>query len=82
MAVFLWDEFQMLATASSIRRGLVSKSWSKKTARQSAKGQSAELREVHFLTSPTLIRTTFFMLLNLDTIDELASDGQAGYHLV
>ncbi|OQE34372.1 hypothetical protein PENCOP_c018G08109 [Penicillium coprophilum] len=35
MVILLWDEFQMLASTSSIRRALVSKGWSKKTARQS-----------------------------------------------
>ena len=32
MVVFLWDEFQMLTTTSSIRRALAFQGWSKKTA--------------------------------------------------
>lgn len=36
VAIFLWDEFLILATTSSIRKALVSKGWSIKTARQSA----------------------------------------------
>ena len=32
MAVFLWDEFHAMITTSSIRRALVAKGWSKKTA--------------------------------------------------
>jgi hypothetical protein len=32
MAVFLWDEFQEMVTTSSIRRALVAKGLSKKTA--------------------------------------------------
>ncbi|KAJ5102349.1 hypothetical protein NUU61_004571 [Penicillium alfredii] len=35
-----------------------------------------------FITSPSLHRTTFYMLMNLDVINELGSDGQAGHHLV
>ncbi|KAJ5678668.1 hypothetical protein N7462_006912 [Penicillium macrosclerotiorum] len=33
MTLFLWDELQALVTTSSIRRALVAKFWSKKTAR-------------------------------------------------
>lgn len=47
MAIFLWDELQMLATTSSIRRALVSNGLSRKTARQKAKEQNAELREIY-----------------------------------
>jgi hypothetical protein len=32
MAIFLWDEFQILATTSSIRRALLSKGWSRKNS--------------------------------------------------
>lgn len=37
MVVSLWDEFQAMVTASSIRRALIVKVWSKKTARRRAK---------------------------------------------
>jgi hypothetical protein len=37
MVVSLWDEFQAMVTASSIRRALIAKVWSKKTARRRAK---------------------------------------------
>ncbi|KAI2681221.1 hypothetical protein DTO013E5_7825 [Penicillium roqueforti] len=47
MAVFLWDEFRMMVTASSIRRALVAKVWSKKTVRQHAKERNADLRELY-----------------------------------
>lgn len=33
MALFFWDEFQTFFTILSIRRALVAKGWSKKTAR-------------------------------------------------
>lgn len=45
MAVFLWDEFQTLVTTSSIRRALVTKGWSIKTAQQQAREQNTDLRE-------------------------------------
>jgi transposase len=47
MVIFLWDEFQMIATTSSVRRALVSNGWSRKSARQKAKEQNAELREIY-----------------------------------
>jgi hypothetical protein len=47
MAVFLWDEFHTMITTSSIRRALVAKGWSKKTARQYAKERNAYLRELY-----------------------------------
>ncbi len=47
MVIFLWDEFQMLATASSIRSAIVSKGWSRKTTQQKAKDQNAELRVLY-----------------------------------
>lgn len=34
IVVFLWDEFQQLATTSSIRRVFTLKGWSKKSAPQ------------------------------------------------
>ena len=48
MTVFLWDEFQVLVTTSSIRRALIAEGWSKKTARQQAREQNADLREFYF----------------------------------
>jgi hypothetical protein len=45
MTVFFWDEFRTMITTSSIRRALMVRSWSKKTARQRAKEQNADLRE-------------------------------------
>lgn len=47
MAVFLWDEFRTMIITSSIRRALVAKDWSKKTARQHARERNADLRELY-----------------------------------
>jgi hypothetical protein len=44
MADFLWDEFGVLVTASSIRRALKYENWSKKAAKQKAKERNADLR--------------------------------------
>ncbi|KAJ6116937.1 hypothetical protein N7512_006662 [Penicillium capsulatum] len=73
MAIFLWDEFRMLATTSSIRRALVSQGWSKKTARQSAKEQSAELREIY------LHNLSEFASYHLVYVDESGCDKRIGF---
>jgi hypothetical protein len=45
MAVFLWDEFDIHVTISSISRALSSIGWSKKIARQKAKERNQDLRD-------------------------------------
>jgi hypothetical protein len=40
MAVFLWDEFSVLPSTSSIQRALSRHGWTKKQARQKAKEQN------------------------------------------
>ncbi|KAJ5513129.1 hypothetical protein N7463_002681 [Penicillium fimorum] len=73
MVIFLWDEFRMLASTSSIRRALVSKGWSKKTARQSAKEQNAELREIY------LHNLSDFESYHLVYVDESGCDKRIGF---
>lgn len=48
MAVFLWDEFQVRSTKSSIRRAISREGWSSKTARQKAREQNKDLRDEYF----------------------------------
>ena len=48
MAVFLWDEFEVLVTTSSIRRALKYEGWTKKAAKQKAKERNADLRDAYF----------------------------------
>jgi transposase len=47
MAVFLWDEFDVLVSPSSISRALRSINWSKKTAHGVAKERSPDLRDLY-----------------------------------
>jgi transposase len=53
MAVFLWDEFEVLPALSTISRALKSIGWSNKTSRRVAKGRNADLRDfyLHNLSS-------------------------------
>ena len=47
MAVFLYDEFSVLLTTSTISRALKSTGWSKKTTRRVAKERNADLRDLY-----------------------------------
>src|SRR5689334_15327859 len=47
IAVFLWDEFEVLVTTFSIGRALASIGWSKKIARRIAQEQNADLRDLY-----------------------------------
>ncbi|KAJ5471949.1 hypothetical protein N7539_008518 [Penicillium diatomitis] len=73
MAVFLWDEFRMLVTSSSIRRALAFKGWSKKTTQRRAKEQNAELREIY------LHNLSEFESYHLIYVDESGCDKRIGF---
>jgi hypothetical protein len=47
MADFLWDEFQVHVTTSSIRRALAFRGWTKKTIGRVAKGRNADLQDLY-----------------------------------
>ena len=44
MAIFLWDEFNVLPSPSSIKRALFQEGWTKKKAQQRTKEPNAQLR--------------------------------------
>jgi len=47
MVIWLWDEFEILASRWSIRRALSSAGWSMKAIRCIAKGRNADLRDYY-----------------------------------
>jgi transposase len=73
MAVFLWDEFEVPVTTSTISRALKSIRWSKKVARRVAAGRSADLRDLylHDLSS--------FEPYHVVYVDESGCDKRVGY---
>jgi hypothetical protein len=73
MAVFLWDEFDVLVSTFSISRSLKATGWSKKAARQIAKEQNAELRDFY------LYNLTQFHSYHLVFIDESGCDKRIGF---
>ena len=73
MAIFLWDEFALQATKSSISRALASKGWSKKTARVKAQERNLELRDeyFHYISD--------FQSYHLVFVDESGCDKRIGF---
>lgn len=47
MMIFLWDEFDVLPSPSSIKRALSREGWTKKKAQQKAKEQDPHLRDFY-----------------------------------
>jgi transposase len=73
MAVFLWDEFDVLVSTFSISRSLKAAGWSKKAARQIAREQNVELRDFY------LHNLTQFHSYHLVFIDESGCDKRIGF---
>jgi hypothetical protein len=48
MIIFIYDEFRVLPTKSSVRRGLEREGWSNKAAKQKAKERNPNLRDAYF----------------------------------
>lgn len=73
MAVFLWDEFEVLVSPSSISRALRSSNWSKKTARRVAKERNPDLRDLY------LHNLSHFRSYHLVYVDESGCDKLIGF---
>lgn len=73
MAVFLWDEFEILVSLSSISRALRSINWSKKTARRVAKERNPDLRDLY------LHNLSQFRSYHLVYVDESGCDKLIGF---
>jgi transposase len=73
MVVFLWDEFEVLATKSSISRALSSEGWSKKTTQQRARERNADLRDSYFHSIAD------FRSYHLVFVDESGCDKRIGF---
>ena len=73
MMIFLWDEFKVLATKSSISRALFSEDWSKKTIQQRAREHNADLQDFYFHSIAD------FHSYHLVFVDESECDKQIGF---
>jgi transposase len=73
MVVFLWDEFDVLVSPSSISRALRSINWSKKTARRVAKERNLDLRDLY------LHNLSHFRSYHLVYVDESGCDKLIGF---
>ena len=73
MVVFLWDEFGVLLTVSTISRTLKSIKWSKKQCRLVAKGRNADLRDYY------LRNLSSYSSYQLVYVDESGCDKRIGF---
>jgi transposase len=73
MAVFLYDEFNVLASVSSIGRALASIKWLKKKTRRIANERNANLRDFY------LHKLLFFRSHQLVYVDESGCDKRIGF---
>lgn len=73
MALFLWDEFEVIVTIYSISRALASIDWSKKAARRVAQERHADLRDFYLYISSTLCS------YQLVFVDESGCDKRIGF---
>lgn len=73
MVLFLWDEFYVWVTCSSVKRALASVGWSKMVAQQRAKEQKADLRDFY------LHNLSPFKSYHLVYVDESGYDKQIGF---
>jgi hypothetical protein len=73
MAVFLYDEFDMLVSVSSIGRALASVKWTKKVTRRVANERNDDLRDFY------LHRLSSFRSHQLVYVDESGCDKRIGF---
>lgn len=73
MAIFLWDEFNVLPSSSSIKRALSRAKWTKKKAQQKAKEQNPELRDFY------QHKLSKFHSYQLVFVDESGCDKRVGH---
>ncbi|KAJ5491669.1 hypothetical protein N7539_003236 [Penicillium diatomitis] len=72
MAIFLWDEFNILPSSSSIKRALSQAGWTKK-AQQKAKEKNPQLRDFY------QHKLSEFRSCHLVFVDESGCDKRVGY---
>jgi transposase len=73
MAVFLYDEFEILVNNSAVSRALASIGWTKKATRQIAKERNADLRDYY------LHNLSAFQSHHLVYVDESGCDKRIGF---
>lgn len=70
MAVFIWDEFEVLVTTWSTCRALKYEGWSKKVSNQKARERNVNFRDAYFRLFRTFPLIILSMWTKLDAINE------------
>lgn len=80
MGNFLWDEFKVSPSSSSVQRALSRAGWTKKMARQKAKEQNPRLRDFYQHKLSEFRSYHCVSLMNPDVIDGWDIGGLVGHH--
>lgn len=81
MAIFLWDQFEVLISTSSISRALKSIFWSKKTTRRIARKQNPNLRN-YYLQNLSAFRSYHYRYIDKSGYDKLIEFKRTGWSLL
>jgi hypothetical protein len=78
MAVFLWDEFEVLVLTCNISRALKSVGWSKKAACRVAREQNPDLRDF-YLQNLSAFRSCYLVYINKSGYNKLIGFRTTGW---
>jgi transposase len=73
MAIFLWDEFNILPSPSSVKRALTRAGWTRKKIQQKAREQNTQLRDFY------QHKLSEYRSYHLVFVDESGCDKRVGY---
>ena len=69
MAIFLWDDFNVLPSPSSIKRALSQEGWTKKKHSREQKNRTLNCGVFISISYPSSIHAIWFLLMSLDVIN-------------
>lgn len=81
MAFFLWDEFNILPSSTSIKRDLSRAGWTKEKGQQKAKEQNPQLRDFYQHKLSEFRSYHLVLYMNPDVINGWDIGGLAGHRL-
>lgn len=80
MAIFLWDEFNILPSSSSIKRALSQAGWTKKKAQRKPKNRTLNYEISISISYLSFGHIILYLLMNPGVIKGLVIGGLAGHH--
>ncbi|KAJ5608659.1 hypothetical protein N7528_009226 [Penicillium herquei] len=80
MAIFLWDEFTVLPSQSSVKRALARAGWNKRKPSKERKNKTLSYEIFTSISCRNFPRTTWSLLMNRDVINVSGTGGLVGHH--